>query len=85
MNRMLNDMSKYLLAMEMNRAFRRARTVARAAKLNDAVRDGFLVNTNVILSNGVRGRIVKINRTRVRVQATDGRMWSVPPGCMVKA
>jgi len=64
-----------------NRA-RRERTRSREITLNAAVNAGFKTGARVLISNGVRGVIVKINRTRVKVKGDDGRMWSVPPRCM---
>lgn len=63
-------------------AARRQRTMEREKRLNDAVDVGFRVGVMVQISNGVRGQIVKINRTRVTVKGEDHRMWSVPPRCM---
>lgn len=61
---------------------KRTRTHERIQALTTALHQGFVVGVRVILSNGHRGRIVKINRTRVKVQTDDQRMWSVPPRCM---
>lgn len=55
----------------------------RREKLQEAVSRGFVVGTQVILSNGIVGKIAKVNTTRVKVIGNDGRKWSVPPGCMV--
>lgn len=63
-------------------AVRRQRTVERENTLVAAVQAGFHVGAMVQMSNGVRGQIVKVNRTRVRVKGEDRRMWSVPPRCM---
>lgn len=63
---------------------RRARRVERERKLVAAVVTGGFVNgAKVILRNGVKGKIVKINRSRFKVLATDGRMWNAPPSCMI--
>lgn len=72
----------YDLAYGIARAARQHRTQQRVERLNQALHNGFLPGALVLLNNGVRGRIVKINRTRVRVKAEDGRLWSVPPPCM---
>lgn len=61
---------------------RRERTRSREIALNTAVNEGFKTGARVVLSNGVRGTIVKINRTRVVVNGEDQRKWSVPPRCM---
>lgn len=74
--------SGYALAYGLARAARRNRTQARVERLNQALHQGFLPGARVILKNGVRGKIVKINRTRVLVDGEDGRRWSVPPPCM---
>lgn len=66
----------------MIRQARRQRTHERESKLIAAVHQGFTIGARVLLTNGVRGTIVKINRTRVKVKAEDQRMWSVPPRCM---
>jgi len=65
-----------------NRHFRAKRNSERRQKLHQAVMTGFTIGKRVILSNGHRGKIVKINTTRVKVQTDDNRMWSVPPRCM---
>ena len=63
---------------------RRKRTEDRQAKLNTAVDNGFKIGAKVLLRNGVRGIIVKINRTRVKVAAhSTGKEWMVPPSCMI--
>lgn len=74
--------SGYALAYGLVRAARRNRTQERVQRLNQALHQGFLPGVRVILKNGVRGKIVKINRTRVLVDGEDGRKWSVPPPCM---
>lgn len=58
------------------------RTAYRKGRLDAAVQNGFTVGARVMLSNGTSGVIVKVNRTRVKVEGDDKRMWSVPPGCM---
>ena len=65
------------------RAQKRERTKQRMDKLRTALHQGFLVGVRVIIKNGVRGKITKINRTRVAVAGDDGRRWSVPPSCMI--
>jgi len=64
---------------------RHARTLDRQEKLGAAVQKGFTVGVRVKLSNGVQGKIVKINRTRVKVQGDDSKLWMVPPSCMILA
>lgn len=66
----------------MIRQARRQRTFERENKLIAAVQDGFTIGARVLISNGVRGTIIKINRTRVKVKGEDQRLWSVPPRCM---
>jgi len=66
----------------MIRAAKRQRTRERESKLVEAVYAGFREGARVLISNGVRGTIVKVNRTRVKVKGEDNRMWSVPPRCM---
>jgi hypothetical protein len=74
--------SGYALAYGLARAARRNRTRERVERLNQALHQGFLPGVQVILKNGVRGKIVRVNRTRVIVDGNDGRKWSVPPPCM---
>lgn len=77
---------KYALAFKTVRASQRAaRTVLRAGKLSAAIQNGFRVGTKVILSNGLKGTITKINRTRVKVLTETRGTWNVPPQCMKKA
>lgn len=63
---------------------RRQRTQDRANRLRESiVQDGKTVGALVLLKNGVRGKIVQINRTRFRVEGNDGRTWMVPPSCCI--
>lgn len=64
---------------------RAARTAMRAGKLSEAIQNGFRVGVKVILSNGLKGTITKINRTRVKVLTETRGTWNVPPHCMKKA
>jgi len=66
----------------MFRQARQRRTEERMDKLNAAVGAGFTIGVRVRLSNGLRGKIVKINRTRVQVRTDDQKTWNVPPRCM---
>lgn len=61
---------------------KRERHAARRTTLDKAVHSGFVPGKRVLLSNGLRGKIVKINKTRVRVLTDDGKQWNVPPRCM---
>lgn len=63
----------------------RERTRSREIALNSAIQEGFREGTKVIPSNGLRGTITKINRTRVRVMTETRGMRNVPPRCMKKA
>jgi hypothetical protein len=74
-----NYFSAYHVAIT---AAKRERTAQRTARLDAAVQNGFVPGARVLISNGVRGVIVKINRTRVKVKGEDQKMWSVPPRCM---
>lgn len=60
------------------------RTQDRKARLQEAVRQGFRIGTRVELPKGQTGTIVKVNRVRMHVRGTDGRLWSVPASCLVK-
>jgi len=80
-NAFMGFADQFSLRAQYSRA-RRERTRSREIKLNAAVTAGFREGAEVLIRNGVRGVIVKINRTRVKVKGDDKRMWSVPPSCM---
>ena len=85
----LSETAQYELAFGAVRASVRRqkaqRTQMRAGKLSEAIRAGFTIGVKVRLSNGLVGKIVKINRTRVKVMTETRGMWNVPPNCMKKA
>lgn len=72
----------FLLAAEIN-AWKRTRKAVRENKLVKAVNEGLVYGARVILRNGVRGKIVKINKTRFRVEADNGQIWNAHPGAML--
>jgi len=75
--------ARYTLAFNAVRSSqKRERTQLRAGKLSEAIQQGFRVGTKVVLSNGLKGTITKINRTRVKVLSETRGTWNVPPSCM---
>lgn len=67
---------------EARATLRAERTVERNKRLHEAVvNDGKVMGAWVKLSNGYVGKIVKINKTRFKVETQDGRIWAVPPTC----
>jgi hypothetical protein len=78
----LSSRNRRRIQHPMFRQARQRRTEERMDKLNAAVGAGFTIGVRVRLSNGLRGKIVKINRTRVQVRTDDQKTWNVPPRCM---
>jgi len=65
------------------RAVRRERRYKRLVALDKAVASRqFPMGAKVILSNGMRGTVIRPRQTRFLIQGADGRKWTAHPGAM---